>query len=182
MEAGKNIKIVVEKTKGVLCKMSTLNVLDYIIIGVLVLGGIRVAIKGIIREIGEKSGYLVGFLCAIMFTKPLSNLLIESFSMPAFICIFISYVVLFIVGYVAMYFLGSILQNFCKSDTVDFVNRLLGFLFGIFEALIICSAVIQLLSYQSLFDFSAQIDSSIFCQRLLLPIFDTLTTAFRKTK
>ena len=143
-----------------------LKTIDYIIFVLLMIGGIWGAIKGFIEEISSK----FGFLLAAMFTKALSNVLIEQMSFPRWFAAFIAYFMIFMAGYSVMKGLGSALGGICETTNIAVVDNLLGFALGVVESILVIGILEMLLKYQNLVDMDSTLSESFFSQRLILPL------------
>lgn len=153
-----------------------LKTIDYIIFVLLMIGGIWGAIKGFIEEISSKFGYVLGFLLAAMFTKALSNVLIEQMSFPRWFAAFIAYFVIFIAGYSVMKGLGSALGGICETANIAVVDNLLGFALGVVESILVIGILEMLMKYQNLVDLGTTLSESFFSTRLILPLVEWFKT------
>ena len=106
--------------------MGILNTVDYIVIVLVVLGGIKGAIKGFLEELSQKFGLFLGLFASLMFTQTLTPFVQDKLSLPLWVATGLSYVVIFLVGYLLMKFIGSLLQTVFKSSNLEFIDNLLG--------------------------------------------------------
>lgn len=155
--------------------MSILNTVDYIIIVLLILGGIRGAMKGFIEELAQKFGLLFGLVASLMFTQALSPFVQDKLSTPFWVSTGISYVAIFLVGYLVIKIIGSILQAIFKSSNIDFVDNLLGFFLGVFELVLLVGLICSLLQSQSLINVHQYISDSYLCTNFITPLFNWIT-------
>lgn len=149
-----------------------LKTIDYIIFVLLMIGGIWGAIKGFIEEISSKFGYVLGFLLAAMFTKALSNVLVQQMSFPAWFASFLSYFVIFMAGYSVMKGIGTALGGICESANIAIIDNLLGFALGVVEGILLIGIAEMLLKYQNLIDLGKTLEESFFSSRLIIPLVD----------
>lgn len=138
------------------------------------IGGIWGAIKGFIDEVAQKFGYVAGFIIATMFTIALSKFVSYKLNLPQWFAAFLSYVFLFIVGFLLMKLLGNILEQIFDTAKLTSVNNVLGFVLGILEALIIIGVIETALSYQNLINVSKFFDESFMSSSIILPVFKKL--------
>ncbi|HKL57094.1 MAG TPA: CvpA family protein, partial [Sphaerochaeta sp.] len=78
------------------------NSIDIIVFSLAIIGGIAGTITGFADAFAHRSGFLVGFFLALMFTKVLAELLFDSFGLAMFFSSLISFVLLFLAGYILM--------------------------------------------------------------------------------
>jgi len=79
-------------------------------------------------------------------------------------------VILFIIGYLAMMLVGSLLGNTLDALGLDWLDRLLGLALGIVEAFLVVAFLIYLLELQSVVDLSIYIEPSIITTKLIKPL------------
>lgn len=154
--------------------MSNLNTVDIVLIILLVLGGIQGAFKGFLEELAQKFGFVFGFVVSLMFTKNLSSFVIERVSLPLWMACGITYFVLFLAGYLFIKTISMIVSNLLDSNAASFVDSFLGFVLGLFEMLIVCGALIQLLCHQNLINLNSYFNSSILNTKFVTPLFQAL--------
>lgn len=149
--------------------MEYLKTVDYIIFVLFMIGGIWGAIKGFIDEITSKFGYVLGFVLAFMFTCALAPVLVEKLNFPYWFAAFLSYFVIFMVGYCLMRGIGTALNGICEASSLDFVDHLLGFFLGLFEAILLVALAEYLLNYQNLFNLKSVFAESFLSSNIIMP-------------
>lgn len=150
--------------------MSELNVLDIILFIFFVIAGIAGAKKGFLEDFSQKAGYLIGFFVAIAFTKSLSGFVMKTFSLPLWLSSAASYVVLYLLGYLLIKYISSVLKDALKSNFSAFADSLLGFILKFVEFMILACIIVRLLYTQSLFNLKPLIDSSFICSKVLFKL------------
>lgn len=154
----------------------TIGVLDIIIAIIFVASGIVVAMTGFFKELGAKASYFVGFLFSMMFTNRLSALVIESIGIKeGLVVVFVTYLVLFYVGFFACRMLASVLTKATDTIGLTFLNRGLGFLLGIIEAFVCITFVLWVLQYQTLINVSAILESSFLYNNVFTRIYEWIS-------
>ena len=156
--------------------MDIFNTVDWIILVVCALGAIWGAIKGFIEEFSQNSGYFIGVLVALMYTKQIAPIIEDNLHIPFWVCSLMSYVGLFIVGFLLIKMLGTIIKRITDTARISFVDNILGFFLGLFEAFIIVGLIEVLLSYQSVFDLGKAFNQSFFSSRVIRPFFNIVTS------
>ncbi len=149
--------------------MEYLTTIDYILFVLLMIGGVWGAIKGAIDELARKFGYVLGFVVAFMFTASLAPVFVEKLSFPYWFAAFISYFLIFMVGYSVMTAIGTALSGICEESSLDFVDHLLGFALGLIEAILLVALAEYLLDYQNLFNLKSVFEQSFLSNRIILP-------------
>ncbi len=144
---------------------------DIIVFVLCMLGGIGGALTGFARSFTSGAGYIAGFFAALMFTDKLSMKIQETFaSLTPFWSVFITFIILFIAGFIVLRLLGSFLAGIMERNGVAVINGLMGFFWGVLEAALVLSLVIYILSLQNLFDLSPWFAESVIVTRLIAPI------------
>lgn len=155
-------------------QMSNLNTVDIVLLVLFVIGGIQGAFKGFLEELAQKFGFVFGFVVALMFSKNLSSFVLDKVSVPVWMGCGISYVILFLAGYLFIKIISKIISDIIDSDAANFVDSLLGFVLGLFEMLIVCGALIQLLGHQSLIDLDTYFNGSLINTKFVSPVFKSI--------
>ena len=161
---------------SLLYNVAMFNTVDWIILVLCAIGAIWGAIKGFIDEFAQKSGYIAGILVALMFTSRIYPVIEESLRLPVWVCSLISYVGLFIVGFLLIKMLGAMLKKITDTARLSFLDNILGFVLGLAESIVIVGIFEILLSYQNLFDLSLAFSRSFFSSRVIMPLFNIVST------
>ncbi len=161
--------LIVKIESSIMRRMSALTTFDYIVFVFIMIWGIWGAIKGFLEELSQKFGYVTGFLVALMFTALFASFFVDRLSIPYWFAAFVSYVILFILGYLFIKVVGNVLQAIFKTIQLKFLDNLLGFFLGLFEGIIILGLLEIVLKYQSLIDVSAYVNSSVIYQNIIEP-------------
>lgn len=162
-------------------EMKYLTVLDYVIFVLFMVGGIWGAIKGFLEEISTKFGYIFGFVMALMFSHRFSAFFQTKAGFPAWVAAFISYFLIFVIGYLVIKGVGKILSTIIDSANLTVVDNILGFVLGLAEAFLLIAAFEYILGFQNLFNLQQYFDESLFSSKLLLPfarIFSSTISSF----
>ncbi len=146
------------------------NSVDIIIFSLAIVGGIGGALTGFADAFANRSGYLVGFFVALMFTKLLADIIAQAFSFPLMAASLISFVILFLIGYGAMRIVGNLLETALNATGLSSVNGLLGFLWGVLEVVVVSALVVYILELQTAFDLSSIFDKSQFTLNIVRPL------------
>ena len=153
-----------------------LNTVDWIIIVIGAIMAIWGAIKGFIEEFAQKSGYIAGITVALMFTKAVYPIIEDNLHIPGWVCSLISYVGLFIIGFLLIKMLGVMIKRITDTARISFLDNILGFFLGLVEAVLIVGIIESLLAYQSLFNLSEAFSQSLISSKVIMPLFKIVTT------
>ncbi|MDT4762939.1 CvpA family protein [Sphaerochaeta sp. PS] len=146
------------------------NSIDIIVFALAIIGGIADTLTGFADAFAHRAGFIVGFFLALMFTKILSEVLLASFGLGMLVSSLISFVVLFLAGYVLMRVIGNLLDTALNVTGLRAVNGLLGFIWGVLEVVVFSSLILYMLELQTAFDLSSVLDRSQFILRLVRPM------------
>jgi membrane protein required for colicin V production len=146
------------------------NSIDIIVFALAIIGGIGGTLNGFADSFSHRAGFIAGFALSLMFTRILANLMVESFGLPFFVSSLISFVVLFLSGYGLLRFIGNLLESALDGIGLKPVNSLLGFIWGVFEMLVLLSIILYALELQKMFDISKFLDVSQFVLRFVRPL------------
>jgi membrane protein required for colicin V production len=148
-------------------KMS-FGTIDIIALVVLAIAALRITFKGFIPEFMSKAGLIVGLLAALMFSSLLTPVIEQQLGLGRWNNV-ISFVIIFLAGYLLMKLFSSVLTNLLEALHLDILDHIFGFALGLIEGAIVISLLVYLLKLQSLIDVSAMLESSWVVQ-LLEPI------------
>lgn len=126
------------------------TVVDWVILGIAVIGGISGAFTGFFKEFASKLGFILGLLFSLMFTKNLAPLFVNNAGFSLFWATAASYAIIFLVTYALSCFLGSVLSKLFHAIFLGFVDHMLGFVLGLIEAVIVLTLIWVLISSQNL--------------------------------
>jgi len=153
-----------------------LNTVDWIIIVLCAIGAIWGAIKGFIDEFSQKSGYIAGITVALMFTKAVYPIIEDNLHIPGWVCSLISYVGLFVIGFILIKMLGIMIKRIVDTARITFIDNILGFFLGLVESILVVGIIESLLAYQNLFDLSSAFSQSLISSKVIMPLFKIVVT------
>ena len=122
-----------------------LNVLDYIMLGILVLLIIQGFMKGFISSLAAIAALIVGIWAAIHFSNYIAALLTEHFHPSQKWLPVLAYVITFLLVVIALMLLAKLAEKLINATGLGFLNRLGGGLLGIVKGAILVSVLILLL-------------------------------------
>lgn len=146
------------------------NIVDIVIILLAFMSAVVGAVRGFAMEFSARAGFLVGFVVALLFSRLASAMVMDTFNLPPLVATLIAFVLLFIIGYIAMMMVGSLLGNTLDALGLDWLDRLLGLALGVVEAFVVVAFIVYLLELQSVIDLSSYIEPSVITMRLIKPL------------
>lgn len=145
-----------------------MNGLDYILIAIIALAALRCWFRGIIGEVLSMAAVIGGLLAGIFFYRSFGQWLNTIFDFGGFALI-AGFIAAFAIVFIVVKIVEKSIRGVLENLNLDILDRLLGFLFGAFEGIIVSAIVIMLLRYQPVFDVESLLTGS-FISRLLLPL------------
>jgi len=125
--------------------MSAFDIIIFTVLSVFTVIGIW---KGFFREVFGFLGVIFGALFAILGFGPLSKLLHRLVpDIPAFIWIFLSFIIIFVGFYMLSRFLASMLSKLSKIMLLGWLNRLLGGAVGFLKGALFVSLFLLLIGF-----------------------------------
>jgi len=120
-----------------------MNGLDIALLVLVVLLAIRGFSKGLIREVFSIGGVILGFYIALKFVQNTTHFLgIEDVTLAKVV----GFIVVFLTIVVVTQIVGALLSRFLKLIFLGFVDRLLGMVLGMLEAMIIAGMIVSVLA------------------------------------
>ncbi len=143
--------------------------LDWIFIIIIILLGVRCLARGFVTELMSFASWVTGIGLALVLYKQGGRLLIETYPkvpLPEAV----SFIAVFLIGFVLTRIIAQAIGQGLEAAHLEAVDKILGFLFGIFEGLVVVSLLLLLLDViNPLIDTGALLASSRFSQ-ILLPL------------
>jgi len=121
-----------------------MNFLDYIILALLIWGFIAGFRKGLISILCTLAGTIIGAVLALKHMHTAGDYLVENLGLGLKLSEFIGFLLIFLVVYIAFFFLGKALSKAVSLVMLGFVNRLSGGIFGMVKYLVFISVFLSL--------------------------------------
>ena len=146
-----------------------LATVDIVFFGVIILFALHCCVKGFVSEVMSLAAAILGVLSAIFFFRKGALFIHDSF-MPGIKILpeILAFAVLFLVTFVVVKVLGFMLKNIIEGIRLGWLDRVLGFIFGFAEGIVIVCLLLFLINIQPLVDSGSILDGSFFAD-LLLP-------------
>ncbi|PLX83861.1 MAG: colicin V production protein [Desulfuromonas sp.] len=124
-----------------------MGVVDIAILVLLAVSLIKGLLRGLLKEVCSLAGLVVGGFLAFRFHAPLAEWMIQSFDLPAKLCVVAAFLALFLSALVAFSALGFLLSRLVKLVFLGGFNRVAGGLFGLAEGVLLLAVVLYGLSF-----------------------------------
>jgi len=120
---------------------------DIIIIGILIFFAIKGLKNGLIIELGSLLAFIAGYFLTNRFSHFVYNQLQDKdFPLSEYLPI-ISYSITFILIVIAVFFIAKLLTSLAKLVKINWLNKICGFVFGSFKALLIVGGLFLIIDY-----------------------------------
>ena len=123
--------------------MSAIDIGILVILGLFLLKGI---IRGLLKEVCSLLGLVLGGVFAFTFHLPLAQTLQDSFDLPAQLCVWGSFVAIFLLVVIIFGMIGFLLHRFVKLVFLGGFNRFAGALFGLVQGVVLLSMIVLALN------------------------------------
>lgn len=123
--------------------MSLVDIAILVLLGFFLLKGI---IRGLLREICSLLGLVLGGVFAFSFHLPLAQHLRDTFKLPAQLCVWGSFLAIFLLVVIIFAVLGFVLHRFVKLVFLGGFNRLSGALFGLVQGVVLIAMIVLTLN------------------------------------
>jgi membrane protein required for colicin V production len=97
---------------------------------------LRGVFRGFVAELASLLGWLLGFILAVRFFKPVVSLLV-SFDIPPFVCPVLSFIGVVGLCVLVCRVLGGLVRSIVSKAKLSLLDRLLGGAFGVAKLLIL---------------------------------------------
>lgn len=127
----------------------SIGILDMTILAIIVIFAVLGIFKGFVRQIVSILAIILGTWCAVKFTGFLTDKVDGWFNLEIAqnTLHIIVFIVIFIITMILAHFIGKGIESIIKLSMLDWLNRLLGFLFGAFKAIIILAIAVHIINY-----------------------------------
>ena len=123
-----------------------MGLVDIVILAILCFFLLKGVFRGLLKEVCSLLGLVLGGVFAFTFHLPLAQLLQDAFNLPAALCIWGSFLVIFLLIVVVFAVIGFVLHRFVKLVFLGGFNRLAGAIFGIIQGVVILAMIVLALS------------------------------------
>ena len=156
----------------------SVTIVDIIIIVIIALFVLHSAIKGFVSEVFSLAAVVLGLLFAILFFRRISLIINEYFLLEIIlIADIISFILLFLVVYAIIRFLGVIIKDIITKIKLTGLDRFLGFVYGLAKGMVFVYLLLFLISIQPLFDPNLVLGNSLLVQWFMRIIYLIPNTA-----
>lgn len=143
-----------------------MNALDWILLALLALAAIRGYARGIVQELFSVAAPVAGLAAALFLYKWGAELLSTRFGLTVLPEV-VAFAALFLIAFLLVKILAKVLREGLEAAELDKLDKVLGFVLGLAEGLVIIAVVLIIIQVQPIFDASALLADSIFAKTIL---------------
>lgn len=152
--------------------MSSLVIIDYIFMLIILVMAISATIKGFLGEVFSKAAFFLGIILALVFYGKLMPVMAQYISVP-FVQALLSFVAIFIGVYLIIRLVQLILKKiFLSGSIMKGLDKSLGFFLGIIEGFIVIFMVLFVLNMLPWENVRSIVNGSIFQKMFIMIISD----------
>jgi len=122
-----------------------MNILDYIVIGILAFALVRGFARGLILEVAAVLGLLAGFVMAAQYHSALADVLRSRFPSLSH-AVFLGYALVFLAAWLAVALLGLLASKLARALLLGWADRLLGAAVGLFKGFLAAAVLVTVLT------------------------------------
>jgi membrane protein required for colicin V production len=123
-----------------------MNIIDFIIAGILIFALVKGFIKGLIIEVASILALILGIWGAIRFSGYVGQRLTDYFDLTTQYLGVIAFAITFIIIVLLVHLLAKILDKLLKAVALGIPIRILGAIFGVLKAILILSIVMVIIN------------------------------------
>ena len=123
-----------------------MNFIDLFLLIILGIAAFRGLQKGLVHEVAGLAALILGILGAIHFSDLTASLLIENVNLEGKYLGLVAFALTFVGIVIAVHFIANLIDKLVKAVALGFVNRLLGFVFGLVKMAFILSILLVILN------------------------------------
>lgn len=155
---------------GFLVGSYMVNIVDVVIVIIALLAAVTGVVRGFAMKFSSRAGFLIGLLIALLFARLGAKLIVDTFDLQLLWSTLIAFILLFIVGYILIMLVGSLLDRTLDALGLDWLDRLLGSMLGVVEVFVVIAFIIYLFELQKVVDVSTYLDRSIITTKFIKPL------------
>ncbi len=122
-----------------------MHTIDYIMLALLAGMAIWGLIRGIVRQIGDLAGLILGIIGANIWGGDFSGWLHHATGWSVVACDIVAYICLFLLIYLTARIIAQFIKALTKLVRLGWIDSVLGGLFGAFKLLLLTSIIVNLL-------------------------------------
>jgi membrane protein required for colicin V production len=156
--------------------------IDVVFMVIIAISALRCAVRGFISELLSVAALIFGLLAALLFFRQ-GAVLVRAWFLPdaRIIPEIIAFIAFFLIVYITVKIIEMTLKSIIEGIKLGGLDRLLGFVLGFVEGLIIVCLLLFLISIQPFFKADSMLEDSFFA-KILLPVIvgekEKITEAF----
>jgi membrane protein required for colicin V production len=142
--------------------------LDTACVIIILLIAIRASLRGLVEEVAGTASFVFGLLLSVLFFDEGAAFIrergiVEMSVIPEVI----AFIAIFAIVFVVIKLIEGILKDIIRRISLSAIDHLLGFFFGIAEAVVVIMIVLIIINIQPLFDKNIVLNNSFFAHVLM---------------
>ena len=154
-----------------------MNTLDWILLVIVLLAGIRGLTQGIVKELSTIAAPVAGVAAAIFLYKWGAEVLRTQFKLQ-FAPEVVACLALFVIAFIIVKIIATIVREGLEAAHLDKLDKGIGFVAGLVEGLVVAALVLIVLQVQPVFDVKKLLADSVFAKTLLPIVGPEVAKAF----
>ena len=145
-----------------------LAVIDFVFIGIIILFAMHCAVKGFVSEVMSLAAMTLGILSAIFFFRAGADFIRDKF-MPEIKTLpeALAFIIIFLTVFAAVKLVEVMLKTIINGIRLGTLNRILGFIFGVAEGIVVICLLLFLINVLSFIDQNRILAGSFFAEWLM---------------
>jgi membrane protein required for colicin V production len=154
----------------------TFTVLDFILLGLVAIIIIRCTVRGLIEEVMSIAALVLGLAGAFLLFRTAAVFIRTKINMQI-VPEILAFVGIFVVIFILVKIIEGMLADIIARIHLGWLDRLLGFLFGLVEASALLILILFVIYVQPVFKGELLLENSFFA-RLILPLIGAIRLSF----
>ena len=125
--------------------MESLNVFDWILVGIIATSSVFGLVRGFVRELLSLASWVAAFFVARLFSFKLSNFMVDWIDQPQFRVI-AAFAILFAVTLIVGALINNVFSRLVSATGLSGTDRLFGMVFGVVRGGLLVIIMVSLLS------------------------------------
>lgn len=124
-----------------------LNLTDIIVLAIIVICAVFGAIKGFVSQIAGMFALIAGIWCACKLSELFAEYVKKWFELGEKALYIISFIVILVLIIIVVHFIGRGIEKIVRLTMLNWLNRILGFLFAAVKVVLVFSVAAYILNY-----------------------------------
>lgn len=154
-----------------------MNSLDWVLLALLILAGLRGLMRGMVKELFSVAAPVAGLAAAVFLYKWGATVLVSRFHLQ-FAPEVLACIILFLIAFLVVKIIATIVREGLEAAKLDTLDRGLGFVVGLVEGAVVVALLLIVIQVQPVFDVKKLLAGSTFATTLLPIVGPEVAKAF----